>query len=415
MYEYVIIGGGVHGTCLANHLLDSGGYTHDDLRIIDPHEELLASFATKARQCGMRTLRSSFVHHIDTEPFSLETFATGHDRGDELVATNDYPNRPTLELFLDHARYVIDRHNLADCHVRGTVSAITDPDARDSLRVETDAGAFDTRRVGLALGLGPQPTYPAWTATVPDTAPLAHVWDDGFDPMAATGFDGTTIVVGGGITAAQLACRFAEQTHVTLLSRHDLETALAEADPYWINWGHIETHLHTLPAGSQARHDRIRTVRNDATIPPYVMDRLTDARDRGDLTIRIGEIACAYATDDGLLVRFADGASTANAQVLLATGLEPAPDHPLVSQAAETLGLERGANGFPVLNDRTLAWRRTDGTDSRVSVAGKLAETTVGPLARNVVGARRVAERLLASCPDSRRQCRTAVEPAHPT
>jgi len=109
-----------------------------------------------------------------------------------------------------------------------------------------------------------------------------------------------------------------------------------------------------------------------------------------------------HATDDGLLVRFADGASTANAQVLLATGLEPAPDHPLVSQAAETLGLERGANGFPVLNDRTLAWRRIDGTDSRIYVAGKLAETAVGPLARNIVGARRVAERLLASCLDSR-------------
>ncbi|MFD1564543.1 FAD/NAD(P)-binding protein [Haloarchaeobius amylolyticus] len=413
MYEYVIVGGGVHGTCLANYLIDSGGYTHDELRIVDPRDALLASFATKARQCGMRTLRSSFVHHIDTEPFSLETFATGHGRGDELVATEDYPNRPTLELFLDHARYVIDRRDLADCHVQGTVSAITEPDHGESLRVETDERAFDTRRVVLALGLGPQPTYPEWTTPMPDDAALTHVWEEGFDPTAATAFDGRTIVVGGGITAAQLACRFAEQTHVTLLSRHDLETALPEADPQWINWGHIETHIHTLPAGSQARHDRIRNVRNDATIPPYVMDRLTDACNRGDLAVRIGEISCAHATGDGLLVRFADGRSTATVQVLLATGLEPAPDHPLVSQVAETLGLERGANGFPVLNDRTLAWRRTDGADSRVSVSGMLAETTVGPLARNVIGARRVAERLLTGCSESRGQRRTASEPAH--
>ncbi|ERG91345.1 MAG: hypothetical protein J07HQW1_01379 [Haloquadratum walsbyi J07HQW1] len=76
-YEYVIIGGGIHGTCLANYLLAEGAYRHQDLCLVDPREQLLASFETKARQCGMRTLRSTFVHHIGTEPFLLEAFAEG--------------------------------------------------------------------------------------------------------------------------------------------------------------------------------------------------------------------------------------------------------------------------------------------------------------------------------------------------
>jgi len=184
---------------------------------------------------------------------------------------------------------------------------------------------------------------------------------------------------------------------VTLLSRHDLEIELTEADPYWINWRHIEQEVHTLPPGSKARLDRIRAARNDVTIPPYVERRLDEARDCGDLEIRHGEITCAHATDDGLLVRFDDGTTATNAQVVLATGLDPVPEHPLVGSVAKSLALERGANGFPVLEDRTLAWRGTDGTRSAVYVSGALAEPSVGPFARNIVGARRVAERLLSA------------------
>lgn len=90
-YEYVIVGGGVHGSCVANYLLAEGEFRHEEIRIVDPRERLLASFETKARHCGMRTLRSTFVHHIDTEPFSIESFAEGEHRECELVSTEKYP------------------------------------------------------------------------------------------------------------------------------------------------------------------------------------------------------------------------------------------------------------------------------------------------------------------------------------
>jgi hypothetical protein len=68
-----------------------------------------------------------------------------------------------------------------------------------------------------------------------------------------------------------------------------------------------------------------------------------------------------------------------------------------VESVVESLSLERGDDGFPVLDDRTLLWRGTGGSRSAVYVSGAPAEPTVGPFARNIVGARRVAERLLAS------------------
>ncbi|KTG10562.1 thioredoxin reductase [Haloprofundus marisrubri] len=396
-YEYVVIGGGIHGTSLVNYLLAEGGYTHQDICLVEPHEQLLGSFERKARQCGMQTLRSTFVHHIGTEPFSLGSFAEGADREHELVSTDNYPNRPTLELFLDHAGYVVDRRDIDECHLQSRVTGITENRAGDRLDVQTAVGTLEARQVVLAIGLGRSRTVPTWGTSLPDDAPLVHVWDDEFDPTTAAKFAGPTFVVGGGITAAQCACSLSEHADVTLLSRHDLEVELTEAHPYWINWRHIEKEVHTLPPGSKARLNRIRAARNDATIPPYVERRLDEVRGCGGVELRRGEITSAYATDDGLLVRFDDGTTEKNAQVVLATGLDSVSEHPLVESVAESLSLERGADGFPVLDDRTLAWRGTDGVDSSVYVSGALAELSVGPLARNIVGARRVAERLLES------------------
>lgn len=392
-YEYVVVGGGIHGTCLANHLLATEEYDHADIRILEPRETLLESFAEKADQCGMETLRSTFVQHIDTDSFSLESFADGAGRSGELVRTDQYPARPTLDLFLDHARFVVDRRNIGDCHQQSRVIGVSR--RGEFLAVETPEGVINTRRVVLAVGLGARPSRPSWASSLPESGALTHVWDDGFDPETAAAFDGETYVVGGGITAAQLACRLSEGADVTMLSRHELSVELSEADPYWLNWQHIKQELHQLPPGSEARHDLVRAARNDATIPPYVERRLTEAAASDGLDVRRGEIECAHDTGDGLLVRFSDGTTAANVQVVLATGLDSVSTHPLVSGVAESLSLERGAKGFPVLDDQTLAWRRMDGTRSEVYVSGALAEPSVGPYARNVVGARRVAERLL--------------------
>lgn len=193
-----------------------------------------------------------------------------------------------------------------------------------------------------------------------------HVWDDDFDATRVASFDGTTFVIGGGITAVQLACHLSESTDLTLLSRHPLKTEAIEADPVWINWKHIERTLHTLPPGSAARYKLINSARNDATIPPHVADRLDDACSHTGLTIRIGEISVAFDTDDDLMVRLDDGTVETNVQIVLATGLDPIPDHPQVRTIADSLALKRGDLGFPVLNDRTLAWQHMDGTDFRV-------------------------------------------------
>ncbi|MWV41589.1 FAD/NAD(P)-binding protein [Natrialba sp. INN-245] len=392
MLECVIVGGGIHGTYLTQRLLQDTALERENLLIVDPHDRLLASFRQKARACEMDALRSTFVHHVGTEPFGLESFAEARDREDELLPTPGYPRRPSLSLFLDYADAVIDGNDLESLHRRAAVESIhRDGEAFELELADADGSvteALETRTCVLAIGHGGRYRRPSWAAGVDG---IDHVWDDEFDPdVRAT----ETIVVGGGITAAQLATCLADRESVTMLSRRPLETATVEADPRWINWNHIERHLHRHPPGSQARYETIREARNDATIPQPLFDRLETAMDEESLRVRHGDVRSARRVDGRTRLALADGGCCSADRVVLATGFAPVFSHPFVDRVADALGLERGFRGMPVLSDETLAWRRTDGETSRLFASGALTAGTVGPLAGNIAGARRAADRL---------------------
>ncbi len=387
--ECAIVGGGIHGTYLVQRLLEDAGLDRDDVLVVDPHDRLLESFRRKARACEMDELRSTFVHHVGTEPFGLEDFAKARDREDELRPTPGYPRRPSLSLFLDYADYVIDGNGLEALHRRAAVEVIREgPDG--GLILETDDGPIRSRHCALAIGHGGRYRVPAWAEGVDG---VDHVWD-GFDPDEPAE---ETVVVGGAITAGQLATCLADRESVTMLARHPFERAITEADPRWINWNHVSSHLHVHPPGSRARHRVVTEARNDATVPPYLHDRIEEAVDTGRLVVRRGEVESARAVDGHVRLALAEGGCLEADRVALATGFAPVFDHPFVDRVADELGLERGYRGMPVLEDRTLTWRRADGDSSGVFVTGALAAGTVGPLAGNVAGARRAAERIAAT------------------
>ncbi|MBC8070742.1 MAG: hypothetical protein IAG13_20610 [Deltaproteobacteria bacterium] len=74
--------------------------------------------------------------------------------------------------------------------------------------------------------------------------------------------------------------------------------------------------------------------------------------------------------------------------IMLATGFHrDRPGGTLVDDAIETLGLPCAACGFPILRD-TLEWR------PGFHASGALAELELGPIARNIAGARAAGERL---------------------
>ena len=389
-FEWVVVGGGIHGTYVARELLDAG-VSREDIVILDTHGKLLGSFRRKARACGMETLRSNYVQHVGPTPFGLERFAETHEREDELVPTRNSQPRPTVDLFLDYADHVVDRFGLAGLVREATVTGI---DRDDSLVVQLQGGTSHDQiratRVVLAVGQGDRYRRPEWAV---DQSRVEHVWDTGTSPAETVETDETVWVVGGGTTAGQVATSMADHVErVTLCTRHPLEEALREADPRWLNWRHIERELHSLPPGSKARYERVRDARNDATMPQYL---LAELRSSETLAVCHDQIIEVFETDDGLLVSCEHGTDSGVDRIVLATGFEPVSDHPLVRSAADSLSLARGYRGLPVLDDETLAWQTQNGDNSNIFVTGALAATTVGAFAGNVPGARRAAERLV--------------------
>lgn len=54
MFDWIIVGGGIHGVTIANFLLEA--VSADKLAIVDPHEKLLADWDRRTKAVGMKTL-----------------------------------------------------------------------------------------------------------------------------------------------------------------------------------------------------------------------------------------------------------------------------------------------------------------------------------------------------------------------
>jgi len=75
MLDWLIVGGGIHGTHLALYLTQRRRVPLDRLRILDPYPEPLALWEHHTANVGMTYLRSGHAHNLHYDPFSLITFA----------------------------------------------------------------------------------------------------------------------------------------------------------------------------------------------------------------------------------------------------------------------------------------------------------------------------------------------------
>jgi cation diffusion facilitator CzcD-associated flavoprotein CzcO len=218
----VIVGGGVHGTHVAQRLLDAG-VDRDRLSVVERTGELLGNFREKLRVARIGSLRSPYVHHFGTDPFSLERYAKSEGREDELLPTRRSPRRPTVDLFLDHADHLIELRRLGGLVVEDEVTSVKYGDSAP-LVVRTKTDKLKSRRVLLAVGNAGAPEPPDWAE---GTGRVRHVWEAGEVENASN-----TYVVGGGATACSLAASLARETgDATLLTRHGLRKASVESDP----------------------------------------------------------------------------------------------------------------------------------------------------------------------------------------
>jgi cation diffusion facilitator CzcD-associated flavoprotein CzcO len=380
--HWLIIGGGIHGVHLALVLRERCGIAAEQMQIIDPHEQLLARWEACTTACGMRYLRSTVVHHLAPDPHDLLRFAQ-QTRAEAYHFHGRY-QRPSLAIFRAHSWALIERYRLVDLTQRGRVKGLVRRE--EGWCVETDRGAITARNVILALGIGEQLRWPVWASALRAAgAPIYHLYEPGFD-RTRIGAGANVVIIGGGISAAHLALALCTTTPVTLVMRHPIKIAPFDSPPGWMG----PKELRRFHAEPDMRHRRamINQARLPGTMPVELAQALTTAVQHEHLQLVIDEVRTAnYNNDDGITLTLNDATLHA-ATVILATGFTgERPGCPWLDEAIAAYDLPVAACGYPIVRP-DLQW--TQG----LYVSGALAELELGPVARNIVGARHAGERL---------------------
>jgi len=376
MMDWVIIGGGIHGVHLAASLIGHGRTSRERLRILDPESELLGRWKSCTKTTGMTHLRSPMVHHIDLNPWSLKRFSKSFRGARPFAPPYD---RPSLELFNAHCEQVISTYELDELHVQARVLRLDH--SADKIEVHTKGEVIESKNVVLAIGASAQPTIPDWARG--KKSGVHHI----FEPFGELGE--TVAIVGAGISGAQLAIRLQQEgRRVILVSRHELRRHQFDSDPGWL--GPMKMGAFSSQSDLDARRSIIRKARYKGSVPPDVLSRLNHAITWGKIEWFQSDVESLRETDSGLELRLESGDSLSVDSVIMATGFESTrPGGPLVDALIEEWNLPCAKCGYPIV-DHALRWH------PQVYVSGPLAELEVGPVSRNIAGARRAAERILS-------------------
>lgn len=385
--EWLIIGGGIHGVHLAVRLLAEAQTQPERLRILDPGPALLSRWRQCSTNTGMQHLRSPAVHHLDVDPWDLLAFAGANHRGKGAPEGSFAPpySRPSVALFDRHCQEIVARYGLQDLHICDQATRVAL--GCDHVTVTLGAGApIQAQRVILALGAGDQPRWPSWAIELQThSLPIEHVFSPGFR-LEPDHWPQRMAVVGGGISAAQVAMRLADAgKEVHLVTRHPLRRHQFDSDPGWI--GPKNMRGFSATPDLRARRAMISEARHPGSLPPDVHRALRLAISQQRVQLHLGQ-PHAHLHQGQIVLNVADDYFPVDG-VLLATGFEGArPGGALVDALVQSHALPCSDCGYPVV-DPQLRWH------PRVYVTGPLAELELGPVARNIVGARRAAERIV--------------------
>ena len=382
IFEWLIIGGGIHGVHIAARLIDEAGVKAENIRIVDPGKNLLERWKSCTETTGMGFLRSPSVHNLATEPMSLMALAESLDVPKSELFAPPY-NRPSLQFFNEHCARVISRFNLDTLHVQGR--AINCQMTCDYSQIELCSGEeIFAKNVVLAMGASEQPFWPKWAKNGGDR--VHHIFDPKFLGLPTK--RESIAVVGGGISAGQVALRLQKQgNEVHLVSRHEIREHQFDSEPGWLGPRYMNGFSKEKDFNN--RRKMITHARHRGSLPPDVNNSLQQAIICDQITRHECGISNLKLVADGICLEMNDGSTLQVERILLATGFATnRPGGKFVDQLIETASLPCSECGYPIV-DETLCWH------PGIYVSGPLAELELGPSSRNISGARRAAKRIV--------------------
>ena len=386
-YRAVIIGAGPQGIHLAIMLVAEAGLDPASILLVDREAGFMGNWNRLTAATGMSHLRSSSVHHVDVEPPSLRRFR--HRRAAEYPEPYADPyRRPALSLFNEHALWAAKRWGIADRIITDDIRSIR-PNNR-GYRLTASRKSFSADNLILAPGQGAA-HRPSWTENVTAEVQIRHLFDQEFDRQewADAAASGEPIrIIGAGISALQAALSLSGNASdgIDLFASRMPETWQFDSHPGWIG-PRFASGFHRI-TDTRERRRIISEARRPGSADPETIARFNQGCRTGQIRFHRGE---PESLGDEIL----RSAEQEGGRILLATGYsKQAPLSGSLADLSRTTGAPVAADGYPI-PDRHLAWL------PGLFVAGALAELEIGPPARNIAGARRVAERICTAWIDS--------------
>lgn len=388
MYEYTIIGGGIHGVLFAHWLTNYKFADHEKVCILDPNKTPLYCWRTRTGSVGMTHLRSPSVHHIGTEPFELHKLSKKNPNIAKYPFAEPYA-RPSLDLFERHVSDIIESNKIESMWKVGSAQKIVKDG--NSYIISTEEEEIKSKRVILALGASTKLTYPDWlTEEIIESNKVQHIFEKGFE-RDQIGNGEKVLVIGGGISGLQVATALSQELRnkVIIYSRHELRKHEFDSDPCWVGPKCMKKFNRVTSLAK--RRKLITTARHKGSVSSESLLNFTRAARQGQISHRVRDIKKVELTPSGQLDTIAHGdkASETFDRILLATGFDTKrPGGELIDDLIESEGLKIADCGYPITGD-DLCWHEG------LYVMGALAELRMGPTARNIIGGRKAAERIL--------------------
>ncbi|WP_416147122.1 FAD/NAD(P)-binding protein [Salipaludibacillus sp. HK11] len=382
MRKWVIIGGGIQGTTIAVHLLEKEVATTKDILIIDPHDHPLEKWKQMTSRISMPFLRSPFVHHISSSPFSLDQFGKKY-QNQQKVFLGRY-HRPKLTFFNEHCNELINHHQLEKSWLKGSVNGLTK--SPEGWHVKIDSGeTIHAKHVILALGLSQQPFIPNNLIKAREQgAAVHHIFEEGLDLQK---LQHPIAIVGGGITAVHTAISLVDKypRNVTLIKRHPFRVHSFDSDPGWL--GPKNMHRFSKLTDYKQRRKSIFQARHRGSITRELYLKIKKLERNSELTIQTMNITDISCEENKILSITDDekGVDEKASTIICCTGFEPSlPGGTWLKDLISRYSLPCAQCGYPIVS-RSLMW--ADG----LFVTGALAELEIGPIARNISGAQKAA------------------------
>lgn len=384
MFSWVIVGGGIQGTYLSNHLLRAGLGDAESITVIDPHVEPFHVWKTRTQNVCMEYLRSPAEHNLDHGTQAIYRYAHEIKLGRKAFFSKY--NRPSLALFNSHCEHVVEKNDLSRMRIQAECLGLTQKNGQ--FVIETSAGCLASSKVILALGDSNALLIPEWAKSAELLkSPIVHCFAGRMEQLKNQAWN-KVAVIGAGISGAQIANWMAARNpgKVTLIHSQPLKISRFDAAGCWLQVK-CQKFLNKYSDFSERRRV-VDNVRNKGTIPSEIGDILKDNVASQALRTLHAEIVSASGDESAVCLKLSTGELQTFDLVILATGFARSlPGGDLLKDFVDELSLPTAACGFPVI-DKYLQWTKD------LFVAGSLAELELGPAARNIVGGRLAAERI---------------------